>query len=216
MITHLGCWKNTQNVCQSNAFGSWFTSFSRVLPTSRLGYHAGKPIESVVYCLNIYMGKLISPGTNQSMEHVLFSSGIDGIVARQLNQTSAFGAWVWNSWVLQKVYSQINMAKIILAVYTVEPPFNKPLYNKVLGKRNNFPYSRNSKIYEKETRYTTKPQYSGQIYKFCQSLSPSLFWSSTVYVYMPLFIFCSGYTVNENRAVGFSSLSFPFYSGTSI
>ena len=24
-----------------------------VLPTSRLGYHAGKPIESVVYCLII-------------------------------------------------------------------------------------------------------------------------------------------------------------------
>ena len=24
---------------------------SRVLPTSRLGYHVGKPIESVVYCL---------------------------------------------------------------------------------------------------------------------------------------------------------------------
>ena len=68
--------------------------FSRVLPTSRVGYHAGKPIESVVYCLNIHMGKQISPGTDQSMEHVLFSSGIDGIVARQLNQTSAFGAWV--------------------------------------------------------------------------------------------------------------------------
>ena len=32
------------------AFSSWFTSFSRVLPTSRVGYHAGKPIESVVYC----------------------------------------------------------------------------------------------------------------------------------------------------------------------
>ena len=31
---------------------SWFTSFSRVLPKSQVGYHAGKPIESVVYCLN--------------------------------------------------------------------------------------------------------------------------------------------------------------------
>ena len=27
--------------------------FSIVLPTSRVGYHAGKPIESVVYCLII-------------------------------------------------------------------------------------------------------------------------------------------------------------------
>ena len=27
-------------------------AFSRVLPTSRVGYHAGKPIESVLYCLN--------------------------------------------------------------------------------------------------------------------------------------------------------------------
>ena len=26
------------------------TSFSSVLPTSRVGYHASKPIESVVYC----------------------------------------------------------------------------------------------------------------------------------------------------------------------
>ena len=30
--------------------GSWFTSFSRVLPTSQVGYYAGKPIESMVYC----------------------------------------------------------------------------------------------------------------------------------------------------------------------
>ena len=37
---------------------SWFTSFSRVLLISRVGYHAGKPIESVVYCLNKqYHGK---------------------------------------------------------------------------------------------------------------------------------------------------------------
>ena len=28
-------------------------AFSRVLPTSRVGYHAGKPIESVVYCLSM-------------------------------------------------------------------------------------------------------------------------------------------------------------------
>ena len=37
----------------SRAEAEWFTSFSRVLPTSRVGCHAGKPIESVVYCLNI-------------------------------------------------------------------------------------------------------------------------------------------------------------------
>ena len=52
MITNAGCWENTQKACKSLAFGSWFTSFSRVLPTSRVSYHAGKPIESVVYCLN--------------------------------------------------------------------------------------------------------------------------------------------------------------------
>ena len=48
----LGCWENTQKACKSLALGLWFTSFSRVLPTSRVFYHAGKPIESVVYCLN--------------------------------------------------------------------------------------------------------------------------------------------------------------------
>ena len=45
-------WSAAVCCCKSLAFGSWFTSFSRVLPTSRVGYHAGKPIESVVYCLN--------------------------------------------------------------------------------------------------------------------------------------------------------------------
>ena len=44
VITHLGCWENTRKACKS--------LFSRVLPKSRVGYHAGKPIESVVYCFN--------------------------------------------------------------------------------------------------------------------------------------------------------------------
>ena len=35
---------------ESRAEGDWSTSFSSVLPTSCVGYHAGKPIESVVYC----------------------------------------------------------------------------------------------------------------------------------------------------------------------
>ena len=43
----------SSHACKSLAFGSGFTSFSRVLPTSRVGYHAVKPIENVVYCLNI-------------------------------------------------------------------------------------------------------------------------------------------------------------------
>ena len=40
---------NNRKACKSLAVGSWFTSFSRVLPTSRVGCHAAKPIESVVY-----------------------------------------------------------------------------------------------------------------------------------------------------------------------
>jgi len=35
VITHAGCWENTS---------------SSVLPTPQVGYHARKPIESVVYC----------------------------------------------------------------------------------------------------------------------------------------------------------------------
>ena len=35
-INHLGCWENTRKACNSRAF--------------QVGYHAGKPIESVVYC----------------------------------------------------------------------------------------------------------------------------------------------------------------------
>ena len=42
--------KTLRRACKSLAFGSSFTSCSRVLPTSCVGYHAGKPIESVVWC----------------------------------------------------------------------------------------------------------------------------------------------------------------------
>ena len=58
MITHLGCWENTRKACKSRAEAEWFTSFSRVLRKSRVAYHAGKPIESVVYCLNFYPLKI--------------------------------------------------------------------------------------------------------------------------------------------------------------
>ena len=52
-ITHAGCWENMRKACNSQAEGKWFTSFSSVLPTSQLGYHAGKPIENcLVYCLS--------------------------------------------------------------------------------------------------------------------------------------------------------------------
>ena len=35
------------------------SSSARVLPSSRVGYHAGKPIESVVYCLSIRLYRTI-------------------------------------------------------------------------------------------------------------------------------------------------------------
>ena len=46
--------KNTRKACESLAFGSqsWFTSIPIALPASQVVYHAGKPIESVVYCLD--------------------------------------------------------------------------------------------------------------------------------------------------------------------
>ena len=40
----------SQESKESRVEGEWFTNFSSVLPTSQVGYHAGKPIESVVYC----------------------------------------------------------------------------------------------------------------------------------------------------------------------
>ena len=57
VITHLGFCENTRNSCKSLAFGSWFTSFSHVLPTSPsvilfrnvvLGHHCEKTRCSVL------------------------------------------------------------------------------------------------------------------------------------------------------------------------
>ena len=42
----VGCWENTRKVYVKLSI----TSFSRVLPTPRVGYHGGKPIKSVVFC----------------------------------------------------------------------------------------------------------------------------------------------------------------------
>ena len=41
-----------EKVCHSLAFGSWLTAFSHVLPTSQMGYYAGKPIERAVPCFH--------------------------------------------------------------------------------------------------------------------------------------------------------------------
>ena len=50
VITHLGCWEKTHKAYKSRA-----ELFEPVLPRSQVGYHAGKPIESVVYCFNILL-----------------------------------------------------------------------------------------------------------------------------------------------------------------
>ena len=47
LIENLGGWENTRKACKSRAEGELFTSFSSVLPTSQVGYHAGKPIEYI-------------------------------------------------------------------------------------------------------------------------------------------------------------------------
>ena len=44
-ITYLECWENTRRFSKSLASGSWFTKFSRVLPTSQGGYYADEPNE---------------------------------------------------------------------------------------------------------------------------------------------------------------------------
>lgn len=46
---------------------------------------------------------------------------------------------------------------------TVEPPYNEPLYNDVLGTMNDFLYPSHSKIYEKDPRYNKLPRYREQI-----------------------------------------------------
>ena len=40
-----------QKLLKSLASGLWFAQFSRVLPTSCMGFYAGKPVESAVYSL---------------------------------------------------------------------------------------------------------------------------------------------------------------------
>ena len=54
---------------------------------------------------------------------------------------------------------------------TVEPRYNKPLYNKVLGITNDVLQPDNSKIHEKKN---SKKRNLGIANTFCQSLSSSL------------------------------------------
>ena len=70
---------------KSLAFGSWFTSICHVLPTYRVDYHAGKPMESVVYCLDISISIAIC--CKQYEHHVTTVAILDGkITATKLEQ----------------------------------------------------------------------------------------------------------------------------------
>ena len=60
----------------------------------------------------------------------------------------------------------------------MEPRYNEPIYNEVLGITKDFLYPSNSKIYETEPRYNKT---LSQAYKFCQSLGPSLYRGFAVY-----------------------------------
>ena len=46
----MGCSENKNEKLVNHSPSARDLSFSRVLPASKVGYHAGKPIESVVYC----------------------------------------------------------------------------------------------------------------------------------------------------------------------
>ena len=59
----------------------------------------------------------------------------------------------------------------------VEPRYNDPLYNEVLGVTNDFLYPRNSKYMKKKERKKKKRVIANN---FCQSLGPSLHRRSTV------------------------------------
>ena len=116
MITHLGCWENTRKACNKiTRLGSWFTIFFRVLPTSRLGYHASKPIEGVVYCLSK------EPGAKTN-----FIRSINLLVFFSRLNSGNIGHQFWRpfkliSWTVSKED-------------TVEPRYKEPLYKKVLFK----------------------------------------------------------------------------------
>ena len=46
-----------RKACESRAEGESFTSFSHVLPTSQVGYHASKPIEGHRKCGLLLLSK---------------------------------------------------------------------------------------------------------------------------------------------------------------
>ena len=76
-------------------------------------------------------------------------------------------------------YLRARAAEKLKGHATMEPRYNEPIYNEVLGITKDFLYPSNSKIYETEPRYNKT---LSQAYKFCQSLGPSLYRGFAVYV----------------------------------
>ena len=65
----------------------------------------------------------------------------------------------WNKHIVEPQYNEplynevLGITNDILYPSTVEPRYNEPLCNEVLGLTNVFLYLSNSKVYEKEPRY---------------------------------------------------------------
>ena len=70
--------------------GEWCTSFSRVLPTSQVGYHASNPIDSVVYCF--YKNLLVERnllGKKCGFSTVIKSCLLSKVIISQAQQKAA-------------------------------------------------------------------------------------------------------------------------------
>ena len=60
VITHFGCWENTRKAQITSRRRVIYKFFVFVLRTSQVGYYAGKPIESVIYCLNNHRAVILA------------------------------------------------------------------------------------------------------------------------------------------------------------
>ena len=67
--------EHRRNVCKIRVEGEYLQTFlSRVLSTSRVGYCAGKPIESALYCSYKYVFNIsIFQGLTGAVNHMFFT-----------------------------------------------------------------------------------------------------------------------------------------------
>ena len=120
-------------ITERQFFSSWFTSFSCILTTPCVGYHACKSIESVVFCLN-NIPQIFPPPVYSVFTHVtsIYANLLEQKKVFALEKSSTPTGLVWDTnMAAVSLFWETNMAAVTSCENTLLRRYKAPLVMKL-------------------------------------------------------------------------------------